>query len=65
MSVCSKPIFKGMIWAMALILLAFANRLGLVEDKDLSTMFVLLPAMALVALFGGNACHRIHDRTAQ
>ena len=35
----------SLFWAAAFILLALANRLGWVTDKDATTMFVVLPAV--------------------
>lgn len=39
------PISKSLCWAAVLIALAFANRFGLIADKDASLMFVLIPAL--------------------
>jgi hypothetical protein len=39
------PILSGLCWAAALILLALANRLGWIADKDATTMFVIWPAL--------------------
>jgi len=35
----------SLIWAAAFILLALANRFGLIADKDATTMFAILPAL--------------------
>lgn len=35
----------SLLWAAAFILLALANRFGLIADKDATTMFAVLPAM--------------------
>ncbi len=39
------PIRTSLIWAAAFILLALANRFGLIADKDATTMFAVLPAL--------------------
>lgn len=39
------PIRTSLFWAAAFILLALANRLGWVADKDAATMFAVLPAL--------------------
>jgi len=39
------PITKSLYWAGALIALAFANRFGLIADKDATVMFTIIPAM--------------------
>lgn len=35
----------SLCWAAALIALAFANRFGLIADKDATTMFAIIPAL--------------------
>lgn len=35
----------SLIWAAAFVLLALANRFGLIADKDATTMFAVLPAL--------------------
>ena len=36
---------SSLIWAAAFVLLALANRFGLIADKDATTMFAILPAV--------------------
>lgn len=36
---------KSLCWASAFLALAFANRVGLIADKDATMMFALLPAL--------------------
>jgi len=36
---------KSLCWASALILLAAANRFGLIADKDATVLFAILPAL--------------------
>ena len=36
---------SSLIWAAAFLLLALANRFGLIADKDAATMFAILPAV--------------------
>ena len=45
----------SLFWAAAFILLALANRFGLIADKDATTMFAVLPA-AWVASGGLRRC---------
>ena len=35
----------SLIWATAFVLLALANRFGLIADKNATTMFAVLPAL--------------------
>ncbi len=39
------PIRTSLIWAAAFILLALANRFGLIADKEAAMMFAVLPAL--------------------
>ena len=36
---------KSICWAITLILLAIANRIGWIADKDATAMFAVLPAL--------------------
>jgi len=50
-------IHKSLFWAAAFLLLALANRLGWVADKDATTMFAILPAL-WVASRGSGSCRQ-------
>ena len=49
-------IYKGLIWAGAILLNALGNYFGLIEDDTAGTMFVLLPVLAVLSLNGGTQC---------
>lgn len=51
-------IFKGLCWAGSIILLAIGNAAGLVDDQTAGTLFVVLPAVALMTLRGHGSCLR-------
>ena len=36
---------SSLLWAAAFMLLALANRFGWIADKDVATMFAILPAL--------------------
>lgn len=44
----------GLCWAAALILLATGNGAGLVDDASATTLFAIIPALAVIAL--GRSC---------
>ncbi len=48
----------SLCWASAFILLAVANRLGWVADKDATTMLAILPALWVVSGALGHGCGR-------
>lgn len=50
------PIRTSLIWAAAFILLALANRFGLIADKDATTMFAVLPALWVATSGPGRSC---------
>jgi hypothetical protein len=43
------PIRSSLIWAAALILLALANRFGLIADKNATVIFAVIPALWVVS----------------
>ena len=49
-------ITKGLCWAAAMILLAIGNRLGAITDSNATTMFAILPAVAVISISGRQAC---------
>lgn len=53
---------KAAIWAIAMILLAAGNRFGLIADSTANTMFVVIPALAVVTL--GSQCRRARRNEA-
>ena len=48
--VCALP------WAIAMIVLAVGERYGLVESRTATTLFAILPALAVVTLPRGRRC---------
>ena len=52
----------GLIWAAAFLLLALANRFGLIADKNATTMFAVLPALWVAS--GGLGRCRMRKVTA-
>ena len=48
----------SLIWAAAFVLLALANRFGLIADKDATTMFAVLPALWVATGGLGRSCGR-------
>jgi hypothetical protein len=44
-----KPIFTSLCWATGLILLAVANRAGLIADSNATTLFTVIPALWVVS----------------
>lgn len=52
----------SLIWAAAFVLLALANRFGLIADNDAATMFAILPALWVTS--GGLGRCRIPKVTA-
>ncbi|MDL2352991.1 MAG: hypothetical protein QFC78_09100 [Pseudomonadota bacterium] len=53
---------SSLIWAAAFVLLALANRFGLIADKDATTMFAILPAVWVAS--GGLGRCRLRKVTA-
>jgi hypothetical protein len=45
-----------MCWAVPILLVALADRWGLIDDDAAGTMFIVLPIIALMALRGETAC---------
>ena len=48
----------SLIWAAAFLLLALANRFGLIADNDAATMFAILPALWVASGGLGRSCGR-------
>lgn len=48
----------ALIWAAAFVLLALANRFGLIADKNATTMFAMLPALWVASSGLGRSCKR-------
>ncbi len=53
---------SSLIWAAAFVLLALANRFGLIADKDATTMLAILPAVWVAS--GGLGRCRLRKVTA-
>lgn len=49
MALFPPPITQALGWAGVLIALAFANRFGLIADKDAAVMFAIVPALWIAA----------------
>ena len=49
-------IAKALCWAGSIILLAIGNAAGLVADDTATTLFVVLPVVAVMALNGRLRC---------
>jgi len=47
---------KALCWVAPILLIAFGNRWGLIDDDSAQTMFIVLPIVALLALRGETAC---------
>lgn len=47
---------KALCWAGSLILLALGNAAGLVDDAAASTLFVVLPIVAVMGLHKNSTC---------
>lgn len=59
------PIRKALCWAAALIALAVASAIGLVENDTAQTLFVVVPAVAWMNISGRNpACSLTAGRRA-
>ena len=54
-------ITKGLCWGAAIILLAIGNRIGVITDSNATTMFAILPALAVISISGRKSCFR-HKR---
>lgn len=53
-------IAKAACWAFAIMLLAIANIIGLVEDDVANTLFVILPLVAVMTARGRQTCAPRH-----
>lgn len=49
-------IVRGLCWAVALLLLAAGNYLGLIDDKSAQTLFIVMPMVAVLSIGGKCAC---------
>jgi len=49
-------LLKALCWAAPILLIAFLNARGLIDDDSAQTMFIVLPIVALMALRGETAC---------
>ena len=49
-------ITKAICWAGSLILLAIGNATGLVDDASATTLFAVLPVLAILSLSGRLHC---------
>lgn len=56
---------KAACWAAALLVLGAANAAGLVGDDSAGTLFIILPIVAWLSIFGAKACLPKAGRTAQ
>lgn len=49
-------LFRPACWALVLILLALAQRAGLVSEEAARTLFIVLPIVAVLGLKAGRRC---------
>lgn len=56
-------LFKALCWAAALILLAVGARLGVVSERAMRTLMIVLPIVAVLALRGGRCSYAARGRT--
>ena len=47
------PLRQSLTWAAAIVLTALGNAAGVIEDHTAQTLFVIFPALAVVAMYGG------------
>lgn len=47
---------KSLYWSSAMILLAIGNAAGWVSDASATTMFAILPVLAILSLSGQAGC---------
>ena len=44
---------SGLCWGAAILLNAAGNYFGLIDDKTAETLFIVLPAVAVITMGGG------------
>ena len=49
-------IAKGACWALAILLVAIGNRLGLIGDRTANVLFIVLPIAAVTSLNRAEQC---------
>lgn len=47
---------NGLCWGAAILLNAAGNYFGLIDDKTAETLFIVLPAVAVITMGAGCGC---------